>query len=93
MISKKELENLALLARIELKNEEEEKLLKDLEKILKHFEELKEVDTTGVSPMAGGIFTENVFREDERQHLGSKNITDSFPEKKDGFLKIPPVFE
>jgi aspartyl-tRNA(Asn)/glutamyl-tRNA(Gln) amidotransferase subunit C len=93
MISKKELENLAGLARIELKKEEEEKLLKDLEEILKYFEELKEIDTTGVSPMAGGTFTENVFREDEKKNLGSKNITDSFPETKDGFLKIPPVFE
>ena len=93
-IDKKTLKHLTELARIELSSNEEEKLLKDLTKILDHFEELKEVDTTNVAPLAGGSDLKNVFREDaERENTLQGEGVDGFPEHKDGFLKIPPVFE
>ncbi|MEK7115212.1 MAG: Asp-tRNA(Asn)/Glu-tRNA(Gln) amidotransferase subunit GatC [Patescibacteria group bacterium] len=99
-ISKKLLEHLAELARIELTADESKKLLKDLKKILKHFEELKELDTTKTAPMTGGTLLRNIFREDEVD-FGQKSemtniegrIIDSFPEVEKGFLKVPKVFE
>lgn len=106
LINKKTLEYLAELSRIELEKESGEKLLKDLQKILAYFEELKEVDTENIEPMAGGTIEKNVFREDtltqinadnisENQHknLRKSAIVEQFPEKEDGFLKVPPVFE
>lgn len=94
MLSKKDLERLAELARIELKKSEEEKLLADLEKILGHFEELKEVNTEGVAPLSGGTFVKNVLRKDgEGERLPAEKAVVQFPEKEKGFLKIPPVFE
>ena len=95
MLSKKDLEHLAELARIELKKEEEGKLLKDLEKILGHFEELKEVDTDDVLPMSGGTFSKNVLRGDDSENtkLAGEKSVEQFPEKESGFLKVPPVFE
>ncbi|MDI6821192.1 MAG: Asp-tRNA(Asn)/Glu-tRNA(Gln) amidotransferase subunit GatC [Patescibacteria group bacterium] len=94
MISKKDLENLAELARIELKESEEKKLLKDLESILKHFDELKEANTKKVKPMTGGTFLENIFRSDESlSRLDPDGAIKQFPEKTRGFLKVPPVFE
>jgi Asp-tRNA(Asn)/Glu-tRNA(Gln) amidotransferase C subunit len=50
-INKKTLEYLAELSRIELNKKNEDKLLKDLQKILEHFEELKEVDTGNIDPV------------------------------------------
>mgnify|MGYP001592524359 CR=1 FL=1 len=95
-IDKKTLEHLAELSRIELDKKGEDKLLKDLEKILGHFEELKEVDTENIEPMAGGTIEENIFREDEindkRQETSDKLI-DAFPEKEGDFLKVPPIFQ
>lgn len=92
-INKKTLEHLAELARIELKPEEEEKLLRDLSKILDHFKELQELDTSAVSPMTGGTALKNIFREDaERENTNHEAGIEQFPETKDGFLKIPPVF-
>ena len=41
LINKKTLEYLAALARLKLKPQEEKKLLKDLQKILDYFEQLK----------------------------------------------------
>ena len=93
-ITKHELEHLAKLARIELDPKEEEKLLKDLGAILEHFNELQALDTKGVQPMAGGTDLKNIFREDtERENTNRGAGVDAFPEKQDGYLKVPPVFE
>ncbi len=95
LIDKKTIKKLAELARIEISAGEETSLLKDLEKILGHFEELKELDTERVEPMSGGTFSKNVLRGDESEGaklVGEKSV-DQFPEKEAGFLKVPPVFE
>lgn len=96
-INKDTLEYLAGLARIELDKKSEDKLLKDLQKILDYFEELKEVDIENVESMSGGnIFLENVFSEDiqnSKLKAKSSKLIEAFPEEKDGFLKVPPVFE
>lgn len=93
-INKQTLEHLAKLARIELHPEEEEKLLKDLQKILDHFEELKNLDTSSVKPMSGGTALKNVFREDgASENTNQKSGVEAFPETSGGFLKVPPVFE
>lgn len=93
-ISKNEVEHLADLARIELREDEVEKLKTDIDKILCHFEELKELDTSAVSPVIGGALIEDVYREDEiKNDFITEKSTEAFPESRDGFLKIPPVFE
>lgn len=94
VITKRELERLATLARIELDPKEEEKLLKDLGAILDHFKELQELDTTNVKPMTGGTDLVSVLREDdERENTNRGAGVEAFPETKNGYLKIPPVFE
>lgn len=95
LINKETLEYLGELARIEVKGEKEEKLLKDLEKILNHFEELKTLNTELVEPMAGNTKEVNVFREDMdvSSRLLREKAVKAFPEEEKGFLKIPPVFE
>ncbi|HVM76646.1 MAG TPA: Asp-tRNA(Asn)/Glu-tRNA(Gln) amidotransferase subunit GatC [Candidatus Paceibacterota bacterium] len=93
-INKHELEHLAKLARLSLDPNEEEKLIKDLGNILEHFNELQALDTSNVKPMAGGTDLKNVFREDgEREETNKGAGTEAFPESKDGFLTVPPVFE
>lgn len=93
-INKDELEHLAKLARIELDPSEEEKLLADLGNILEHFKELQELDTTNVAPMTGGTDLKNIFRDDnERVSTNRGAGTEAFPESKDGYLKVPSVFE
>ncbi len=95
-IDKKTLEYLAELGRIELVELEKPKLLKDLQEILNHFQELEKLDTSNVEPMSGGAFQKNIFREDEesvKRQASSVKLTEAFPEKENDFLKIPPVFE
>ncbi len=94
ILDKKHLEHLAVLARIELHAHEEEKLLKDLEKILEHFKELQEVNTDNVAPMAGGTELKNVTRGDliREDRLLLERAVEAFPEKEGRYLKVPPVF-
>jgi aspartyl-tRNA(Asn)/glutamyl-tRNA(Gln) amidotransferase subunit C len=102
LIDKKTLEHLAELARIKLSEKEEAKLLADLKSILGHFEELKEVDTSHVTPLTGGTNLMNATREDElnrgdlsRQSGAEAEDTgrgrDAFPEREGRFLRIPPM--
>lgn len=107
-LDKKSLEHLAELAHLELDANEEEKFLRDLEKVLSYFEELKSLDTSSVEPtrppstssiaksgeVNGGTSLKNVFREDEeRKNTDRGEGIDAFPESEEGFLKVPPVFE
>ncbi|MDP3999743.1 MAG: Asp-tRNA(Asn)/Glu-tRNA(Gln) amidotransferase subunit GatC [bacterium] len=103
-LSKKTLEHLAELARINLNEEAaqkgeprpgeagREKLLNDLQMILGHFGELQALDTSSVQPMTGGTNLENVLRNDENATQDTGKGLDAFPENKDGYLKVPPVF-
>ncbi len=98
LIDKKEIEHLAELAKINLTEHEEEKLLKNFQEILAYFGQLSEVNTDNVEPMNGGTMQTNVFREDEKNVRNQLNGTpedliDVFPEKEGRFLKTPPVFE
>ncbi|MDP3956824.1 MAG: Asp-tRNA(Asn)/Glu-tRNA(Gln) amidotransferase subunit GatC [bacterium] len=93
-LHKKDVEHLAGLARLELSSDEAVLLTKDLEKILDHFEELKEVNTNSVSPLTGGTSLKNVAREDSVEVNDDTGLgKDQFPDaNNDGFLKIPAVF-
>lgn len=97
-ISKKEIEHLAELAKIQISEKEEEKLLKNFQEILGYFEQLKEVNVENVEPMNGGTMNKNIFREDEKDtrsqiNASADDLIEAFPEKEGRFLKTPPVFE
>jgi len=93
IIDKKILEYLAELGRIELAESEKSKLLKDLQEILNHFQELEKLETSNIEPMSGGTSQQNIFRADEAKEEKNEKLIESFPEKENSFLKIPPVFE
>jgi len=95
-INEKTIEHLAGLARIELEKDakKNKKLLLDLSSILDYFENLKDVDTTGVSPVIGGALAKNVYREDEEKDISNQSLLkEQFPKSENGYLKTPPVFE
>lgn len=90
-ISKTTLEHLAKLARIDLGEHEEEKILHDLERILEHFDELKSVESSSVNYRP---HTTDAFR-DDTEHSGTnlgKGVA-IFPKSHEGSLVVPPVFE
>lgn len=92
MITKKEVQHIAGLARIGLGEKDIDKFSKDLSAVLDWVKELQEVDVVGVEPMAHVTGTENVTREDKaREFLNKDKIVELFPEKKDGFGKVKSI--
>lgn len=93
-INKKILASVSGLARLELQERESEKILKDLQNILDHFNELQELDTKSVPAEVIPEKSRKIFREDtERESTDQGAGKEAFPETESGFLAIPPVFE
>jgi aspartyl-tRNA(Asn)/glutamyl-tRNA(Gln) amidotransferase subunit C len=63
-ISRQDIEKVALLARLQLTDDELSKMTVELAQIVGYVDQLAEVDTSGIEPMAHAIETANVFRDD-----------------------------
>lgn len=64
-LTKKEVEHIAKLARLELSEEELNKYGEQLSAVLEYINQLEEVDVEGVEPTAQVTGLTNVWREDE----------------------------
>jgi len=92
MISKEEVQHIAKLARLGLKEEELEKFQKDLSSILDYIETLKKVDISNVEPTSHSVLIENLTRKDEiKKSNTEEKIVKQFPEQKDNFNKVKHV--
>ncbi|HEY3333228.1 MAG TPA: Asp-tRNA(Asn)/Glu-tRNA(Gln) amidotransferase subunit GatC [Capsulimonadaceae bacterium] len=84
----------ASLARLELSNDEQERLKGQLNDILEQFARLQELDTTNVEPTSHSIPMRNVFREDvARPSLPRDAATKNAPEKRDGNFIVPQIVD
>jgi aspartyl-tRNA(Asn)/glutamyl-tRNA(Gln) amidotransferase subunit C len=63
-LSRQDIEKVALLARLRLSDAEAEKMTGELGKIVAFVDQLGEVNTEGVEPMAHAMELRNVFRDD-----------------------------
>lgn len=92
MISIEDVKHVAKLARLDLTETEVEKFSKQLGDILKYVEQMNEIDTTGVEPMAHPIPVVNVMREDEVRYEQTKeDLMKNAPDEEDGFFKVPKI--
>ena len=92
MITIKDVEHVAKLARLELTEEEKEKFTNQLGDVLKYVEQMNEVDTSNVEPMAHAIDFVNVMREDNVKYEQTKEeLMKNAPDAEDGFFKVPKI--
>lgn len=98
-ITKKDVEHIAGLARIEFSAKEKEKMAGELDTILGYIDKLKDVDTEGVRPVSNITGMENVLRKDEPSNkprsdvvAGSVNLVEMAPENKDNYVKVKAIF-
>jgi len=93
-VDKDTLHKVAHLARLNVKEEEEEKLLGDMSKILTWVEALKEVDTEGVEPLTHMTRELNVTRPDEAAHTIEKaDALKNAPKHNRDFFQVPKVLK
>ena len=92
MITVKDVEHVAKLARLELTEEEKELYTKQLGDVLKYVDQMNEVDTSNVEPMSHAIDFVNVMREDEVHYEQSKEeLMANAPDEENGFFRVPKI--
>jgi aspartyl-tRNA(Asn)/glutamyl-tRNA(Gln) amidotransferase subunit C len=93
-ITKHEVEHVAKLARLELSEQEKEKLTDQLSNILTYVEKLNELDTAGVEPTSHVLDINNVMRDDVAVvGLTQERALANAPEKAAGHYKVPKIIE
>jgi len=93
-IDQNTLERIAHLARLEVRTEEQEKLLESLSEILTWVEKLNEVDTENVEPLTNMSHELNKLREDKTgEALDHNRGLRNAPEAEDGLFKVPKIKE
>lgn len=92
MITIKDVEHVAKLARLELTEEEKELYTKQLGDVLKYVEQMNEVDTSDVKPMSHAIDFVNVMREDKVVYEQTKEqLMMNAPDEENGFFRVPKI--
>ena len=92
MITIKDVEHVAKLARLELTEEEKELYTKQLGDVLKYVDQMNEVDTSDVKPMSHAIDFVNVMREDKVVYEHTKEeLMANAPFEEDGFFRVPKI--
>jgi aspartyl-tRNA(Asn)/glutamyl-tRNA(Gln) amidotransferase subunit C len=93
-ISREQVRHIALLARLELSDEETTRLAGELDQILEHMAALQRVDTTGVEPMAHALDLVNAFRDDCVTNQPDREaVLANAPVSEGGFFVVPKVIE
>ncbi len=93
-LTPEEVEHVALLGRLELTEEERERFTTQLNSILQYFEQLQQIDTTGVPPMSHAVAVTNVMREDEpAPGLTPEEARQNAPDQDRGCFRVPRVIE
>ena len=94
IISDETIDDVGILAKLELSDEEREQAKKDMGRMLDYIDKLGELDTSGVEPMSHVFQVENVFREDVVTNQDMReDILKNAPGEKDGMFMVPRTFE
>ena len=93
-LSRKEVQHIALLARLGLSQDEIEKFRIQLSDILENFEILKQVDTADLSPTSQSIALQNILRPDEaKASYPVEEILKNAPQREGNSFKVRAVLE
>ena len=94
MITKKEVEHIAKLARLGLSEEEKGKFTKELSDILDFIKKLEEVKTDKIESISQVTGLENVFRKDngiKKTKKETDKLLDLAPDVEDRHIKVKAI--
>jgi aspartyl-tRNA(Asn)/glutamyl-tRNA(Gln) amidotransferase subunit C len=93
-ITKKEVDHVALLARLKFSESEKERFTTQLNTILEYMDKLKELDTSQVEPTFHAVARTNVFREDVVRPSDPQDLTlSNAPDGDAGLFRVPKIIE
>jgi aspartyl-tRNA(Asn)/glutamyl-tRNA(Gln) amidotransferase subunit C len=88
------IEDVALLARLQLTEQEKKLFARQLKNTIDYINKLNELDTTEIEPTAHVLPVENVFREDDLSpSLSCDRALQNAPEREDNFFLVPRIIE
>ena len=91
-ISKEEVKKVALLARLELNENQINDHAEQLEKILDYIEQLDKINTENVPCTTRAIEVINAFRKDEKKDYANREeLLELAPSREDKFFKVPKI--
>jgi aspartyl-tRNA(Asn)/glutamyl-tRNA(Gln) amidotransferase subunit C len=94
VLSKEEIEHIAMLARLSLTDEEKELFGAQLSSILDYMEKLNELDTENIEPTSHVLSLSNVMREDApRDSIPREDALSNAPDRTDTFYRVPKIIE
>ena len=98
MLTKKEVEKIAELARLGLDEKEKEKFAKDLSSVLDYIAKLSELNVEKVKPLSGGTSQFNITRKDDpasdiADDEMKGQILKAAPDRDDDYFKVPSVLD
>ncbi|HWM64625.1 MAG TPA: Asp-tRNA(Asn)/Glu-tRNA(Gln) amidotransferase subunit GatC [Solirubrobacterales bacterium] len=90
MIEKEQVLHVAKLARLQLSDEEVEKMVGELSGILEHVDLISQLELDGVEPTSHVVALENVLRADEpRPSWPREAVLEQAPDPADGAFGVP----
>lgn len=93
-LSADEVRWVAHLARLELTEAELEAMTRDLSAIVAYVDQLRQVNTDGVEPLAHALDVQNVFRADEpAPSLPTAEALANAPDRRGDFFCVPAVLD
>ena len=96
-ITEAEVRYVADLANLKLRDDEIQRMNRDLDEILTHIETLNELDTSNVEPMAQVLYdaeeTATLRPDREWEPLGNEAALANAPLAGAGYFKVPKVIE
>ena len=93
-VTREDVENVALLSRLSISENEMEKNINELSDFLEYVDRLQQVDTENVTPTAHVLPIQNVFREDVVKPSLNRNLAlSNAPEQEEGYFRVPKILE
>jgi len=94
IITGKDVEYVAKLSRLKLKEDEKQKFTHQLNAILMYIDKLNELDTSKIEPTSQVIPLQNVRRKDVVQpSVSIEDALKNAPDKEQGYFRVPPIIE
>ena len=92
-LSADDVRKVADLARLELSESELDTMSRQLGAIVDYINQLQQVNTDGIEPLAHALDVHDVFRDDApASSLSADEALANAPARKDNFYRVPPVF-
>ena len=93
-LGRKAAKHVAELAKLSFTDQELDQFVPQLEETMHLFDDLQQMDTTGVEPMYSPTTEVNGMREDVAEKSGQKEaLLQNAPETKNGLIKVPAIID